>query len=87
MNVKNDVEMLPLGQLPVLHMETDGKRSVVTQSSAILRYFGKLGGLYPSDEVDALEIDFYLVLLLEDLLKALVLTVCRRRSKISVERN
>lgn len=74
MNVKNDVEMLPLGQLPVLHMETDGKRSVVTQSSAILRYFGKLGGLYPSDEVDALEVDSFLALL-EDLLKSLTLTV------------
>ena len=80
----NDVKMLQLGQFPVLDVNTS---VVVSQSAAILRYVGILGELYPSDEVDALEIDFYLVLLLEDLLKALVLTVCRRRSKISVERN
>ncbi|KAH7478975.1 hypothetical protein KRP22_010973 [Phytophthora ramorum] len=35
---------LPLGQLPVL--EVDGE--VFTQSSAILRYAGRLGGLYPT---------------------------------------
>jgi len=74
MDIKNDIEMLPLGQVPVLQMETDGKKSVITQSSAILRYFGKLGGLYPSDEVDALQVDSFLALL-EDLLKPLVMTV------------
>lgn len=84
MDAMNDVKMLQLGQFPVLDVNTS---VVVSQSAAILRYVGILGELYPSDEVDALEIDFYLVLLLEDLLKALVLTVCRRRSKISVERN
>jgi glutathione S-transferase len=84
MDAMNDVKMLQLGQFPVLDVNTS---VVVSQSAAILRYVGILEELYPSDEVDALEIDFYLVLLLEDLLKALVLTVCRRRSKISVERN
>lgn len=43
----------PLGSLPVADL--DGKE--VVQSSAILRYIGKLGGLYPEDDMDALFVD------------------------------
>ncbi len=39
--------------LPVL--ETDGRQ--VTQSNAILRYVGKLAGLYPADDLQALFCD------------------------------
>jgi glutathione S-transferase len=36
---------LPLGQLPILEIESPGKETVViSQAHAILRYFGKLGG-------------------------------------------
>nr|WEU39139.1 glutathione S-transferase [Saccharina japonica] len=44
---------LPNGQLPVL--EIDGY--VLPQSMAILRYVGKLGGLYPSDNLEAAKCD------------------------------
>ncbi|TMW63431.1 hypothetical protein Poli38472_002372 [Pythium oligandrum] len=44
---------LPLGQLPLLTV--DGK--VYLQSMAIARYAGRLGGLYPSDPLEALQID------------------------------
>jgi glutathione S-transferase len=74
MEVKHDKELIPLGQVPVLHIEKDGKTRTVTQSLAILRYFGKIGGLYPSDEILALDVDSLLALL-EDLLKTLILTV------------
>ncbi|CAM9740056.1 unnamed protein product [Ectocarpus sp. 12 AP-2014] len=40
---------LPNGQLPV--MEVDGV--VIPQSTAQLRYVGKIGGLYPTDPVQA----------------------------------
>jgi len=52
-NAKNNIEILPLGQLPVLHIEiviggtgtgTGRGGRVVSQRSAILRYFGKLVG-------------------------------------------
>ena len=43
----------PLGQVPV--MELNGK--TITQSNAILRYVGKLSGLYPTDELEALYCD------------------------------
>ncbi|KAG7401930.1 hypothetical protein PHYBOEH_009510 [Phytophthora boehmeriae] len=47
-------DSLPLGQLPVL--EVDGQ--VLTQSNAILRYAGRLGGLYPSSApLAALRVD------------------------------
>lgn len=38
---------LPFGQVPML--EVDGKHSMV-QSSSIMRYLGKLSGLYPMDD-------------------------------------
>lgn len=44
---------VPFGQVPVLHV--DGV--LVTQSDAILRYAGKLAGLYPADAHQALLCD------------------------------
>jgi len=46
----------PFGSVPVLEFE--GKQ--YAQSNAILRYAGKLGGLYPSDPLLALEVDMQL---------------------------
>lgn len=43
----------PLGYLPTL--EVDG--AVFTQSNAMLRYAGKLSGLYPSCPIEALKVD------------------------------
>jgi glutathione S-transferase len=43
----------PFGQVPVLHV--DGTQ--VTQSDSILRYAGRLAGLYPSDPFQALLCD------------------------------
>lgn len=43
----------PFGSVPVL--EVDGE--VLAQSSAILRYVGKLGGLYPEDPLEAFRVD------------------------------
>jgi glutathione S-transferase len=43
----------PFGQVPTLHV--DGVQ--VTQCDAILRYVGKLAGLYPSDPLQALLCD------------------------------
>jgi len=45
---------LPFGQLPCLIV--DGKNYVV-QSASIVRYVGKLGGLYPSDNLVASLVD------------------------------
>jgi prostaglandin-H2 D-isomerase / glutathione transferase len=54
-HVKNDI---PLKQLPTLEIEgEDGSKTTVVQSLAILRYFGKLGGLYPEDPIEALKVD------------------------------
>jgi len=51
----------PLGSLPILEVEQPGKpKRVVPESNAILRYVGKLGGLYPSDPVQALEVDSFI---------------------------
>eukprot|EP00300_Choanocystis_sp_HF-7_P033469 c45818_g1_i1.p1 GENE.c45818_g1_i1~~c45818_g1_i1.p1 ORF type:complete len:592 (+),score=115.55 c45818_g1_i1:49-1776(+) len=44
---------LPLGQLPVLQIGGE----TIAQSMAILRYAGKLSGLYPNNQVDALRAD------------------------------
>lgn len=43
----------PFGQVPVLHVED----ALVTQSDSILRYAGKLAGLYPTDPLQALRCD------------------------------
>jgi glutathione S-transferase len=66
---------LPFGQLPVLEIESgDGKKTVITQSSAILRYIGKMGGTYPSDALEALQVDEILGIM-DDLIETLVITV------------
>jgi len=44
---------LPFGAVPILKL--DGK--TISQSTAILRYAGKLSGLYPSDPALALRVD------------------------------
>lgn len=46
-------DQMPFKQVPVV--EVDGK--LVTQCNAINRYVGKLGGLYPRDDRDALACD------------------------------
>ncbi|UTA47066.1 glutathione S-transferase family protein [Simiduia sp. 21SJ11W-1] len=43
----------PFGQVPVVNL--DGE--VITQSNALLRYFGKQAGLYPKDDYQALLCD------------------------------
>jgi glutathione S-transferase len=49
---------LPLGQMPFLEVEEAGKDKVfIPQSVAILRYLGKLGGLYPADPLEAMKVD------------------------------
>ena len=50
---KNDIEKCPTGQLPTLTV--GGK--VISQSASILRYAGKLSGLYPADALEALYVD------------------------------
>ena len=66
---------LPLGQVPILEIEMpSGEKTTMTQSDAILRYFGKRGGLYPADDLLALEVDATLTIL-EDLTEILGLTI------------
>lgn len=48
---------LPAGQLPVMEIDDGTKSQIVDQSNAILRYVGKLAGSYPSDPMEALEVD------------------------------
>lgn len=50
---KNNIEKCPTGQLPTL---TVGG-TVISQSASILRYAGKLSGLYPADALEALYVD------------------------------
>jgi len=47
---------LPFGTVPAVTV--DNVQSA--QSAAILRYAGKLGGLYPADPVQALQVDCFL---------------------------
>ena len=50
--------MAPLDQLPVFEIEeAQNRKLVVPQSSAILRYLGMLGGMYPEDPAEALLVD------------------------------
>ncbi|CAN0017992.1 unnamed protein product [Ectocarpus sp. 12 AP-2014] len=44
---------LPFAQLPILTVDEE----VFPQSAAILRYAGKIGGLYPSDPIAAAKVD------------------------------
>lgn len=72
---KNVKPTLPLGQVPTLDVEMGETKKTLTQTSAILRYVGKLGGLYPNDDfVTAMEIDEVLSIL-DDLRNPLVLTI------------
>jgi glutathione S-transferase len=49
---------LPFGGLPVLVVETGEGTSCVAQSNAILRFAGRLAGLYPADDpLQALKVD------------------------------
>jgi glutathione S-transferase len=49
---------LPFGALPVLEVETAAGKMRVAQSNAILRFAGRLAGLYPMDDaVQALKVD------------------------------
>eukprot|EP00551_Chaetoceros_affinis_P010773 CAMPEP_0203675970 /NCGR_PEP_ID=MMETSP0090-20130426/22792_1 /ASSEMBLY_ACC=CAM_ASM_001088 /TAXON_ID=426623 /ORGANISM="Chaetoceros affinis, Strain CCMP159" /LENGTH=235 /DNA_ID=CAMNT_0050542345 /DNA_START=115 /DNA_END=822 /DNA_ORIENTATION=- len=66
---------LPLGQLPILELDYGETKKTLTQSTAMLRWIGKIGGLYPKDDdVTAMEIDEILTVL-DDLREPLVLTV------------
>jgi len=48
----------PLGHTPFIEIEEPGKETqVVAESMAILRYLGKLGGLYPEDPIEAMKVD------------------------------
>eukprot|EP01083_Nonionella_stella_P077985 213192_1 len=69
------VATYPLRQVPVLEVEIDGTTKVITQTSAMLRYVGKLGGMYPKDDdFAALEIDEILSIL-DDLRNPVVMTI------------
>ena len=49
---------LPLGQVPVLEVGDDNdNKTIFNQSHAILRYVGKLSGHYPTDELQAMQVD------------------------------
>uniref|UniRef100_A0A7R9ZQ82 Glutathione S-transferase n=1 Tax=Craspedostauros australis TaxID=1486917 RepID=A0A7R9ZQ82_9STRA len=65
----------PVGLLPLLEVD-NGKddKQVIPESVAILRYFGKLGGLYPTDPLEALKVDSIVDSSL-DSMKAIALTV------------
>merc|ERR1712232_1530557 len=67
---------LPFGQLPILTVEyASGKTKTFTQSNSILRYFGKRGGLYPTDDdMEAMEVDS-VIDILDDMVDPLRTTV------------
>ena len=49
---------LPLGAIPCLEIEGEGKdNELIAESHAILRYLGKLGSLYPTDLIEAMKVD------------------------------
>lgn len=51
----------PLGSIPILEVEVEGQeKQVIAESMAILRYVGKLGGLYPEDPIEALKVDSFM---------------------------
>ena len=47
----------PWGALPVLDVGAGADRRRICQSNAILRYAGRLSGLYPNDPIEALKVD------------------------------
>ena len=48
---------LPYGQLPTLAIESNSKTQIFAQSPALLRYVGRLCGLYPVDSLLQLRVD------------------------------
>ncbi|KAG7357561.1 glutathione S-transferase, N-terminal domain containing protein [Nitzschia inconspicua] len=66
---------LPFSQVPML--EVDGKHSLV-QSCAIMRYLGKLGGLYPVDPIQAAKVDALMEQETDTFIGTTVLTYGRR---------
>ena len=72
---KESKSTLPLGQLPVLDLDFDGKKKTMTQSTAMLRWIGKIGGLYPKDDdITAMEID-EIISVIDELREPLALTI------------
>lgn len=66
---------LPLGQMPTLDLDFGESKKTLTQTTAILRYIGKKGGLYPKDDdMTAMEIDEILSIL-DDLRAPLAISV------------
>ena len=58
----------PLAQLPTLSVIQPGKDLVTApQSTAILRYIGKLGDLYPHDDVEIVQVEFVVETIVEAL--------------------
>ena len=47
----------PFGSVPVLHIEESDITTTIAQSPAIMRYAGKLCGMYPDDPVAAALVD------------------------------
>ncbi|EFP85800.1 hypothetical protein PGT21_036495 [Puccinia graminis f. sp. tritici] len=47
-------EKLPFGQVPILTVD---EKKVISQEVAILRYIGRLVGLYPDDREEAVNVD------------------------------
>jgi glutathione S-transferase len=47
----------PFGGLPVMVIETASNKLCVAQSNAILRFAGRMAGLYPEDPLQALKVD------------------------------
>ena len=65
----------PLAQLPTLSVVQPGKDLVTApQSTAILRYIGRLGDLYPHDSVEILQVEFVVETIVEAM-KLLEMTV------------
>ncbi|WAR55277.1 hypothetical protein PtB15_6B16 [Puccinia triticina] len=62
-------ETLPFGQLPVLTI--DEANQVIPQEVAILKYLGRLTGLYPDDPEEAAKVDI-LICHVDDLYAAVV---------------
>ena len=56
----------PLGQLPTLSVLQPGKEYLVAPHAvAILRYIGKLSGLYPLDDIEAVHVEFMIETIVE----------------------
>jgi hypothetical protein len=87
----------PLGRLPTLLVLQPGKELInAPQSTSILKFIGKLGGLYPLDELEAAEVDFMIETVAEALrlvemtvagvVKSLILDVLKKDDEIALVR-